>query len=317
MVSVFICAMGIGFSDAHVSMIPKIQGLPTPHPLAISADGKTVVGQFAPGNPFTWRGHETAQFRPSSNVTILDQYAQGVSANGEAIVGKAGGAYIWTRSRGIHRIGDSSSYAYAISEDASTVACQVEGKKDSKGFIWARSGTINLEQFAPTCMSGNGKIVAGIHAEHGSVRAFYFHHQVSEELPLPDEFTDSAVFATCRDGSIIVGDAFNNIGTFAAIWINGKFSKLENLGQQSAVAKAITRDGSYIGGYAGSEAVVWTPDGKAIYLEMLLKHSGGNVSRWKFESINGMARVGHRVYVTGWAHFNGRDAGYYASFHVN
>jgi uncharacterized membrane protein len=316
MVSIFLCAAGFGFSDARVLMIPKIQGLPNPHPLAISGDGKTVVGQFSPGNPFIWRGHETARFRPSSNAAILDQYAQGISDNGSTIVGKAGGAYFWTRSNGIHTIGDSSSYAFGVSENASTVACQVEGKKNSRGFIWTKSTTINLTQFSPTCISGNGKVVAGIHTEHGSVRACYFHHQVSEQLPLPAEFTDSAVFAVSRDGSVIVGDAFNNQGTFAALWHNGRFLKLDNLGQPSAVAKAITRDGSYLGGYAGSEAVVWTPDGKAIYLEIVLKHSRGCISGWKFESINGMSRVGHRVYVTGWAHLNGQDVGYYASFHV-
>ena len=116
---------------------------------------------------------------------------------------------------------------------------------------------------------------------------------------------------------MIVGEVIGTKGTFAALWQKGKFIKLENMGQPNAVAKTITRDGSYIGGYAGSEAVIWTPDGKAIYLEMLLKHSGSRVAAWKFESINGMARVGHRVFLTGWAHFNGKEAGYYASFHVN
>ena len=317
MVSVFICALGIGFSDAHVSALPKIQGIPTPHPLAISADGKTVVGQFAPGNPFTWRGGSVAKFRPSLNVNILDQYAQSVSANGNTIVGKAGGAYVWTRAKGIRSIGDKSSYAYAVSEDGSSVACQVEGSKTRKGFIWRESGSVNLETFAPTCISGDGRVAAGIRTDHGSVRAFYFHDQVSEELPMPDEFTDSTAFAANRNGSIIVGEAFNSKGTYAALWNKGKFTKLDGLGEQIAVAKTITRDGSYIGGYTGSEAAIWTPDGKGIFLEMLLKHSGCNVAGWKFESVNGIARVGNRVYLTGWAHFNGKEAGYYASFHVN
>ncbi len=317
MVSVFICAVGIGFSNGQVRMIPRVKGIPSPHPYAISADGKTVVGQFAPGNPFTWRGGDTATFRPSSNVNVLDQYAQGVSADGKTIVGKAGGAYIWTRGKGMKAIGDSSTFAYGVSEDGTKVACQVDGKKDRKGFIWSESGVINLESFSPICMSGNGKVVAGIQMVKGSVRAFYFHDQVAEALPIPEEFSDSAAFATNRDGNVIVGNVFNSNGTFAASWTNGKFVKLDNLAQQEAVAKSVTRDGKYIGGYAGSEAVVWSPDGKANYVEMIFRHSGGNTAGWKFESVNGIARVGDKIFITGWGHLNGKDAGYYGSFKID
>ncbi len=317
MVSVLICAVNMGFSNSRVTMIPRIQGLPAPHPLAISADGKTVVGQFAPGNPFMWRGGSTVQFHPSSDPNILDQFAQGVSANGTVIVGKAGGAYVWTKSKGLRMIGDSSTYAYAISENGRAVACQVEGKNERKGFLWSASGSVNLNLFAPTCISGDGKVAAGIRIDHGVVKAFHFHHKISEELPLPKEFTDSAAFATNCDGSRIVGNAFNTTGTFAVLWNHGKFVKLDNLAQQEAVAKSITRDGTYIGGYAGSEAVIWKPDGRALSLEMLLKHSGTNTSGWKFESINGISRVGKSVFLAGWGQFKGKDAGYYARFHVN
>ncbi|MEI8280963.1 MAG: hypothetical protein WCG75_01025 [Armatimonadota bacterium] len=317
MVSALICAVSTGFSNAHVSMIPRVQGLPSPHPLAISADGKTIVGQFAPGFPFTCRSGVTARFKPSSNPNILDQFAQGVSANGKVIVGKANGAYIWVKSKGLRSIGGPSTYAFASSEDGSVVACQEEGRKDYRGYLWSASGTLKLETFAPTCLSGDGKVAAGIRTEHGSVRAFHFHNQVSEELPLPEEFTDSAAYAVNKDGTCIVGNAFNSAGTFAAVWNKGAFTKLDNLAQQEAVAKAVTRDGTIIGGYAGSEAVVWTEEGKANYLELILKHAGANTAGWKFESINGISRVGDTVYLTGWGHLNGRDAGYYARFHVD
>jgi uncharacterized membrane protein len=317
MVSVLVCAVGMGFSGGQVRMIPKVQGQPAPHPYAISADGKTVVGQFAPGIPFTWRGGDTANFRPSSNVNVLDQYAQSVSNNGSVIVGKAGGAYIWTKGKGMKMIGDRSTFAYGVSEDGKSVACQVEGKKARTGFIWRESGLVNLESFSPTCLSGDGKVAAGIRMEHGTVKAFYFHDQVSEALPMPEEFSDSTAFATSRDGGVIVGNVFNARGTFAAAWILGKFSKLDSLGQSEAVARAVTRDGKYIGGYAGSEAVIWGPDGKANYVEMIFRHSGATSAGWKFESVNGIARVGDRIFVTGWGSTGGKDVGYYGSFHVD
>ena len=157
MVLAFICVASTGFSNARLVQIPKLTGLPAPHPLAISADGRTVIGQFAPGNPFTWRGGETARFHPSSKPTVLDQYAQGVSGDGKTIVGRAGGAYIWTRSKGMKLIGDASTFAYAVSENGSEVACQVEGKAQLKGYLWSQSGTINFDSFTPTCIQVTGK----------------------------------------------------------------------------------------------------------------------------------------------------------------
>lgn len=314
MVSVFICIAQIGFSQGQVRMIPKVKGQPAPHPYAISADGKTVVGQFAPGLPFTWRGSETATFRPSTNLNVLDQYAQSVSKDGKIIVGKAAGAYIWVKGLGMKQIGGSSTFAYGVSEDGSVVACQDESGKKRMGYIWRENGVIDIDTFSPTCISGDGKVAAGIRSDHGSVRAFSFHDQVAEELPLPDELTDSTAFGVNRDGTVIIGEAFNSSGTFAAAWLKGKFIKLDNLNHQQAVAKSVTRDGQFIGGYAGNEAVVWSIDGKARYLEMIFKQAKARSSGWKFESVNGIARVGAKVFVTGWGNYNGKDCGYYGSF---
>lgn len=314
MVLAYVCALSTGFSNARLVQIPSIKGLPAPHPLAISADGKTVVGQFAPGNPFTWRGGETARFRPSSNPDILDQYAQAVSSDGKVIVGRAGGAYVWTRNKSLKMLGDASTFAYGVSESGNEVICQVEGKPNRRGFLWSAAGTINFDSFSPTCISGNGKAAAGIQTEHGSVRAFEFRNQVAQELVLPDVFTDSSAYAINRDGTSIVGIVFNDKVTSAALWRNSKFIKLADLGQTVAVAKTICRDGSFIGGYIGNEAAIWTPDGKATLLEAILKNSGASTSGWKFESINGLTRVGKTVYATGWAHRNGKEAGYWVSF---
>ncbi|MBI1333177.1 MAG: hypothetical protein GC165_09885 [Armatimonadetes bacterium] len=316
MVLAHICALSTGFSNAHLVQLPKISGLPAPHPLAISADGKTVVGQFAPGQPFTWRGGEVARFRPSSNPKVLAQYAQAVSADGQVIVGQAGGAYVWTRHKGLQMIGNASSFARAVNEKGTAVACQVQGNPDVRGYLWTKSGVINFDSFTPTCISGDGKVVAGIRADHTTVRAYEFRNQVSQELPLPDIYTDSSAYGVNKDGSVIVGGAISDENSPAAFWKNGKFVKLDLLGQANAVAKTVARDGSFIGGYAGPEAVVWKADGTGNYLEMILKTSGASTKGWRFESIDGLARVGNTVYVTGWAHVNDHEAGYWASFRV-
>lgn len=316
MVFGFICAVSTGFSNARLVQLPKIEGLPAPHPLAISADGKNVVGQFAPGNPFLWRGGAIIRFRPSSNPNVLDQYAEAASYDGKTIVGRAGGAYVWTRGKGMKLIGDESTFAYGVSEKGTEVVCQVDGKDGIRGFLWTPTGKVNFDSFSPICISGDGKVVAGIRTEHGSVRAYEFKNQVAQELPFPDEFTDSSAFAANKDGSIIVGSVTNDKRTSAAFWKHSKFFKLMDLGQTTALATCVARDGSLIGGYLGTEAALWSADGKVNYLEIILRTSGANTTGWKFESVDGIAKVGKTVYVTGWAHYKGNEAGFWASFRV-
>ncbi len=316
MVFALACLATTTFVRAHLVQIPKVNGLPAPHPLAISADGKTVVGQFAPGNPFTWRGGDIARFRPSSNPNDLVQYAQAISGDGNTIVGKAGSAYIWRRGVGIAKIGDSQSFAYGVSDTGKEVACQVEGRPGIRGFLWTKESTVKFDIFSPTCLSGNGKVVAGLQTDHSTIRAFEFRNQISQELPLPEEYTDSAAYAIDREGKTIVGSVTNNSQTSAAMWRDGKFVKLMDLGYNTAVAKVVTRDGSYIGGYLGNEAAIWSADGKVAYLEMALHGSGTSTNGWKFESVDGIAKVGKTLYVTGWAHFNGKEAGYWASLQM-
>lgn len=310
------CAATAVFANARLVQIPRVQGLPAPHPLGISADGRTVIGQFAPGNPFTWRGGETLHFRPSSKPTDLVQYAQAISADGSVIVGKAGGAYIWRRGKGASWIGDNTTFAYGVSEKGTEVACQVEGRKGVQGILWTPEGTITLDSFSPTCLSGNGKVVAGIQVNHGEIRAFEYRNQVSQALNFPEDYTDSAAYAIDRDGTTIVGSVTSNSQTAAAMWRKSKFIKLMDMGQSTAIAKSVTRDGSYIGGYIGSEAAIWSADGNAKYLDLALRNAGASTRGWKFESVDGIARVGNNLYLTGWGHLNGKEAGFWASIRV-
>lgn len=295
--------------------IPKISGLPAPHPYAISADGKTVIGQFAPGNPFVWRGGSTSRFRPGGD--ILDQYCQAISADGSLIVGKAGKAYRWKRS-GANFVARPSTFAYGVSLDGSVIVGQEETKTGSKGFIWTNNTYQPIDEFAAMCVSGNGKIVAGIRNEKGTIRAFERRDKISTALEIPAEASDSTAFGINKDGSKIVGSVtFIKGGTQGALWSPEKgCTLLQNSGMKESVAKCITTDGSWIGGYAGDQAAIWSPDGKITFLEMALRQSGNATKGWNLESVNGIARVGNVLYVTGWAHLNGKDAGYYATFRL-
>jgi uncharacterized membrane protein len=298
-----------------LTQVPKISGLPAPHPYAISADGKTVIGQFAPGNPFVWRGGSTARFRPGGEV--LDQYCQAVSADGSVIVGKATKAYQWRRS-GVNFVNRPSTFAYGVSLDGSVIVGQEETKTGSKGFIWTGGIYQSIEEFAAICVSGDGKVIAGIRNDKGTIRAFERRNKVAKELELPRDATDSTAFGINKDGTKIVGSVtFASGGTQGAVWsLNKGITLLQNSGMRESVAKCITVDGSWIGGYAGDQAAIWTPDGKITFLEMALRQSGNSTRGWDLESVNGIARVGNVLFVTGWGHLNGKDAGYYATFRL-
>lgn len=310
----FLSALLPALTLVQIVAIPKVKGLPAPHPYAISGDGRTVIGQFAPGNPFIWRGRsEVSRFRPNSDVNVLDHYAQSINFDGSIIVGKSGSGYRWSRSGGLFLFDKKlDSFAYGVSADGMTVTGQIQEKSGQSGFIWTkRSGLKRIPEFAPTAISANGKVVCGIAINKGETYAFDWQDGFSQPLPTPDTVTDSSAFAVSEDGSVIVGSVTEKSGTSAVKWVNGKIEKLSNLGGTDALGKCITYDGSYVGGYAGDRAAIWDSNGKGFYLDSLLRSPG-----WKFESVNGIAKVGKQLFLTGWGRLNGAEMGYWVSFKI-
>jgi hypothetical protein len=92
-----------------------------------------------------------------------------------------------------------------------------------------------------------------------------------------------------------------------------KFVLLQNRGASFAVAKTVTPDGLWIGGFAGDDAVIWESDGKVRSVASLLQSAKVATAGWKFESVNGITRVGNKLSFVGWGHRNGKEAGYFAT----
>jgi probable HAF family extracellular repeat protein len=304
--------------------IPNAEGLPAPHPYALSADGRTVVGQYAPGNPFIWRGGETAKFRPVSDPNVLDIYAQAVNRDGTVVVGKADGGYVYTRgktSRSIKPLpGHIDSFAYGVSDDGKVVTGYSESGRQTHGFVWTfATGTQAIvapnqqDSVLPYAISGDGKIVTGIHTSKGDVRAFTYTNKTFNFLDIPAPFTDSSAFAISRKGTTIAGLASTLESSNAVIWVNGKMRKLSNFGVTQSGARCITADGTYVGGYVGDDAAIWSSDGKGILLKNLVK----GASEWKLETVTGISRVGDKVMICGWGHLGKKDASFYATFRAN
>jgi uncharacterized membrane protein len=152
-------------------------------------------------------------------------------------------------------------------------------------------------------VSANGKVACGISSADSSVRAFKTDFRMSELLPIGRFHTDSAANDVSGDGSIIVGSVSGENSSNAVIWKEGKISLLPNLDHQTSVAKCVSADGTYIGGYCGNVAVIWRGN-KVIRLDSMIK-------RWTFESVNGITHVGKKLIVTGWGHRAGKDVGYH------
>lgn len=305
----------LGLTAVRVTQLPSYPGTPQPHPYALSADGKVVIGQFAPGNAFVWRGSEIAKFKPSPDKSILDFYAQGASQDGSVIVGKAGQAYRYSRSSGFQLIGklkgDIDSFAYDVSGDGSTVVGYSQAATHNRAFVWHKeNGIKEIPSPVPDsssialAISRDGTAACGISSVDTSVRAYRTDFKSSELLPIGKIHTDSTANDISGDGSIIVGAASGLDSSNAVYWKGGQIYFLTNLGRKTAVAKCISEDGLFIGGYCGNDAVIWKGK-EAFRLESAFPG-------WNFESINGIAHVGKRIYVTGWGNRRGRDVGYYA-----
>ncbi len=299
----------------RVTQLPGYPATPQPHPYALSGDGRVVVGQFAPGNAFIWRGSEISKFKPSPDQSVLDIYAQAANHDGSVIVGKAGQAYRYSRANGFQLLGklkgDIDSFAYDVSGDGAVVVGYSQARTFNRAFVW-RKGAGMEEIPTPTeytssialAISQDGKAACGITTSGATARAYRTDFRVSELLPIGKMHTDSVANDMNADGSVVVGAVSGEDSSSAVYWKAGQIYTLPNLGRKTAVAKCITPDGLYIAGYCGDDAVIWH-EKEVIRLDSAAKG-------WRFESINGIAHVGSKIVVTGWGNHGGKDVGYHA-----
>jgi probable HAF family extracellular repeat protein len=120
--------------------------------LAVSADGKTVVG-FSSGEnfyrmPFRWTAEEGVVSLGSIPGALQPSgVAQDVSGDGSVIVGKAASAnsfeeaFRWTKETGMQPLGDLpgnffASEAFAVSRDGKTIVGKSYTAGGSAAFIW-------------------------------------------------------------------------------------------------------------------------------------------------------------------------------------
>lgn len=295
------------FSVVDLVRIPPIKSLPAPHPLGISGDGRTVFGQFSPGNSFVFRSGSLRRFRPVSDSRALDQYVTGVSHDGTVIVGSAGGAFVWNRGR-VSFPSSSRSFAVGVSSDGKSLAYYVDERGGYQSVLKRGTAKASVAGLAPVAVSGDGSTLVGNRTIEGNLVAHIYRNSSLTKLSLDNSFVDSIASAVNRDGSVVVGSAVNRFGTAACVWKDGAFFKLPCGSALTSLAKCVSSDGKVIGGYTGAEAAIWDDSRTRIVVGDLL----GNPTGWKFESVNGISRVGDVITITGWGHFRTKEAGYVA-----
>jgi probable HAF family extracellular repeat protein len=316
--------VGLG-RGGTINAIPRSGGLPAPHPYAVSPDGGTVVGQFAPGNPFIYRGGNTSRFRPTSSVE--DLYAQAVSSGGSVIVGRAGRAYAYAKGAFIlfPKLPEvEDSFAYGVSDDGSTVTGYAEGDEETRAFVWRPGNSpkflppVDLYQrLMPTGIDSKGVLVCGIASDGVETMPFQGTLAKTSLLSLPKGMNEGAANSIDGSGNIIVGLAHNERETRAVVWIARAPKLLPNVSPVSSetavLAKSVSRDGSIIGGSAGEKAIVWlrTASGyQGTLLADWLRANNVAVSGWSLESITSVAATKNTWVVAGFGHLRGREAGY-------
>jgi uncharacterized membrane protein len=234
------------------------------------------------------------------------------------VVGRSGGAYRWQRGATVQRLGKAvDAFAYGVNNDGSVVVGQVQTKKGLDGFVWESKNGFTIVPNCPLmAVSPDGHSACGIQTVKGGVQAVDWHDGLAQPLPVPAGTSDSSAFAISQDGQRIVGAITIANATTGCIWENETYRLLSNLGSMDTTARCITYDGSFIGGYVGDEAAIWTADGKGQKLSNFLTRAGVGVKGWNFESVTGIARTGRNLYITGWAHYLGKEAGFWATVNV-
>lgn len=209
----------------------------------------------------------TAQAASITNLGVLPggtaSFANGVSADGSAVVGTSAGpnstrrAFRWTAAGGVQDLGASTySEGNAISADGSAVAGK--DSSDTRVFRWTYPGGLQwLTQSTPwdywsaTGISGDGAIITltDTFAELSEPRSLAYRWTSAGGLqpldPLPGGF-QSGTSAVSANGEAITGWSDSSNGIRACRWTA---SGIQDLGGFQSYGIAISSDGSVIGGH--------------------------------------------------------------------
>lgn len=229
---------------------------------AVSGNGSVVVGEAyssdGPLQAYRWtQGGGTVGIPYLGGTNYVYGSAAGVSADGSKVAGASSNAadgiqaFLWTEADGTLAIpflsGGSSSEAYGISADGSTIVGYSDGDLGSRAFRWTESGG-------------------------------------TEALPF-SEGSASFARAASADGSTIVGEFYGGGDNFEAFrWtLEGGVETLASLDPEGgSYALAVSGDGLWVIGRSNDIAVIWDIDNNVYVLkDWLTINYGLDLTGWE------------------------------------
>ncbi len=272
-------ALGMGLSaiaSIHAQSLTWIggDGLSSGLAYAVSADGRTVVGQvrvnsIARDRAFRWH-NGALQIIQMPVMFDGNSSARGVSADGSVVVGfwsprltDSEQGFVWTPQTGAQSLG-SPSRAFGVSADGRVVVGERSGAAR-----WV-DGTVQvLSARTARAASFDGAVVVGILAPvSNQLRAFRWTAQTGvQNLGTLPGGGNSLALAVSWDGATVVGRAFNAQNQLRAFRWTAQtgMQELDTLGGDST-AWGVSADGSIVVGESqrtdlqSYRACRWTPE---------------------------------------------------------
>lgn len=317
----FALASSVGQAQT-ITAVPQANGDTGAQGYGISANGNAIA--VTRNTDTEIRGARWSASRGLEDIGTLGGspyiFAQGISGNGEVVVGFTweGRALRWSRARGLEDIGNFpgtpiGAYAAAASFTGNEIAGVAATEElGYHAFRWTPRGMQDLGTLPGGYtsyaygISGNGEVVTGLAdtADFNTV-AFRWSGGVMRPLPVlvPGDFAMG--FAADGDGSNIAGVSGSN----AVIWQGDTLRDLGVLGDGTyAVAYAISANGRVVGAMCGladytPNACVWTERLGLVNLNTHLAALGVDLTGWTLGSVTGVSADGSSL--TGAGTLNG------------
>lgn len=301
--------------------------------LAISGDGRTVVGQSVSAQgteAFYWTSGQGITGLGDVEGGDLRSQARAVNEDGSVIVGEANEAdgplavrWVALGGRQIERLPlpdgvEGHSSAFGISADGKTTVGWLSHGLKVRPARWTDTGATELElpgkiEFgqASGATADGSTIVGYLNLDHVRT-AYMWKDGHGSALPLHDGWKEAAADSISADGAVVTGDCSPK--HTAVAWRAGQPEELPNLVQFERAA-GVSEAGTVIVGTSGmvvhtftggkeqvvhqDSAVIWTQAEGIRKVEAVLVAAGVDLGGWKLRSATGVSADGSVICGTG------------------
>lgn len=281
------------FAAGQTAQIINVQGGTA---YAVSDDGNIVVGTAPRGDTNSDQGYRwqnnTSVYVGSLNTFFKGSHGQGLSANGNVVVGH-------TQKNGLDKkafrwipggpqggqmvslvpisLDAGESVAYDVSDDGAIIVGRLDmprnGVLTARAVRWNGSSPVDLNPTAPLTdksgaygISADGSVIVGTFREESTDRHAFRWTSTTGLVDLgtsDGQFGVSHANAVSADGTVVGGYTGQNTNSGqASLWKDGSWTLLDDLGSifESEVYD-VSHDGRVAVGVCGFDAMIWDETG--------------------------------------------------------